>query len=289
MLKTLALLAICGASAFALTCSNSGGDPGAIQSALNGGGTVTITGTCAIGGTTLTVGSNTTVTGTATLNYSGGGYIFQSSGNSNTITGLTLNGGGINLNGGVQNGWTITGNTIRNITSTSGGVSINILGEGAHSTISNNTFTNIWPGGYPNGLGLPYGSNGCSPSSCFMGLVDSSGGGIFWNNGLDNTLIDGNTFSEFAGNAIQGFQDGLAGNTNGFVSHNIVISNNDIQLEGRIGIEVQVVGKGSCPGGCSRYNGQNVGTTIKGNYVHNFPSPVNNEFAYSLMWGGNQL
>jgi hypothetical protein len=268
------LLLVSAVSAFGGTfnCTNTGGDASAIQSALNGGGTVTLQGTCAIGSTTLYVGSNVTVNGSATLNYNGSGYVFSStSGQNDTITGLTLNGGGINLgnSGTPPAGWTITNNTIRNIISTSSGIRIDILGRGAHSTISNNTFSNIWINGYP--------SNAASR--------DSAGGCLFWDNGLDNTLVDSNTFSECQGNAIKGFNDGFSGHTNTFISRNVVISNNDIQLEGRIGIEVQGIGKNNCPGGCITGIVSSDGVVVKGNYIHNFVSPVNNQFAYSLMFG----
>src|SRR5450631_2288204 len=83
------------ASASAVNCANNGSDAGAIQGALNGGGTVTVTGTCSIGGTTLNINTALVLTGSATLNYSGGGYVVNVNSNNVTINGLTFNGGGI--------------------------------------------------------------------------------------------------------------------------------------------------------------------------------------------------
>jgi hypothetical protein len=277
VLVRLAILFFIAAAADGKTvhCKNTYSDARAVQKALRAGGTVTLDGTCAIGSATLAFGSNITINGSATLNYSGSGYIFESSGNTNKITGLTLNGGGIHLTlndyaGWTgQCGWTIENNTIQNIVSGSSGIRIdNILGKGAHSTISNNTFRNIWTGGYP-------ASNN----------RDAAGGGIFFENGLDNTTIASNKFDEVLGNAIKGFLDGFAGRSFSYVAHNIVISDNDITLEGRIGIEVQGAGKGNCPGGCNYDVSPSDGTVVKGNYMHNFFTPMNNEFAFSLMFG----
>jgi hypothetical protein len=256
-----------------VNCSNSGGDAGAIQSNLNGGGTTTINGTCAIGGATLTFGSNITINGSATLNYTGGGQIFQSAGSNNTITGLTMNGGGVHLNAnsgatksGWQSGWTITNNTIQNVTSGANAISVdNIIGNGNHSTISNNTFINIWSNGYPN-----TGANG------------SSNDAIFIQNGIDNLLIDSNKCYETNGNCIKGFTGGFPSQSLLYVAHNVVISNNDIQLNNRIGIEFNGVG---CFGACNYGFDSYPDLVVKGNYWHNPVNPIDNQFAFSLVWG----
>src|ERR1035441_605747 len=99
-MKKLYLLALCAATSYAGTvaCLNNSGDATLIQNSMTAGGTTTITGTCSIGTQEMTIPGNVTVTGTATLNYTGSSYIFQSTFNNSTVTGLTFNGGGINLN-----------------------------------------------------------------------------------------------------------------------------------------------------------------------------------------------
>ena len=278
-MKLLFLLALGISSAYAgtVTCLNNSGDPTLIQNSMNAGGTTTITGTCAIGTQVMTIPSNVTVTGTATLNYTGGGYIFQSAGNNSTVTGLTLNGGGINLNAnsgstasGWQSGWNITTNTFRNITSGANGISVdNIIGNGNHSSFSNNTFFNIWSNGYPN-----LGANGASNHAIYIGM------------GIDNLLIDGNHCSETNGNCLKGFTGGFPSTSVHYVAHNVVISNNDSQLSNRIGIEFNGTG---CFGACDYSFDSYPDLVVKGNYWHNPPPGFGDVYAFSLMWGAGPI
>ncbi|MBV9269401.1 MAG: hypothetical protein JO061_24745, partial [Acidobacteriaceae bacterium] len=292
-----------------VTCTGTPSDTTNIQNALNGGDTVTIVGTCDITGP-ITLNSNTIIQGSGSngnaneygattntkLNASGGYYILQSSGNENTITRITFQGGGIELtnddftNWTGQYGWTITNNTFQNITSTirnrNAAIFVdNIVGKGstgcapgsacAHSTISGNYFHNIWPNSYPD----------TSTNR------DQAGGAIFFNNGIDNTTVDSNHCNQVYGNCIKGFLDGfegfVAGSSNAYTATKIVISNNDIQQEGRFGIEFQSVGKNSCPGNnFSNCVINNAGTVVKGNYYHNLFTAMDNNFAFSLLFGG---
>jgi hypothetical protein len=271
----LPVLAITSAFGKTVHCKNAYEDARTLQKALRAGGTVTVDGTCNLGDTTLTFDSNVVINGHATLTYTGPGYMFASSGNNNSISGLTMNGGGVHLTLNDrstwtgQYGWSITHNTFQNIVNGTSGIFIdNILGKGAHSSLSNNVFHNIWPDGYP-----------------AKSKRDASSHGIYWDNGIDNTLIDGNYFDRTFGNAVKGFLDGFAGHIFSYLAHNIVISNNDLSLVQRIGIEVQGIGKGNCPGGCDRTGLQNDGAIVKGNYMHDFYTPIGNQFAFSLMFG----
>src|ERR1035438_2583896 len=106
----------CLAAASTVTCNNNSGDVGLIQSALNDGGTVTITGTCAVGGSSLVPVGPVTINGSATLNGSGASDIIFYGGNGLSVNGLTFNGGGIHgISTHYQGAWSITNCTFRNI------------------------------------------------------------------------------------------------------------------------------------------------------------------------------
>jgi hypothetical protein len=208
------------------------------------------------------------------------GYLMQSPASNVTVSGLVLDGGGIELTSGqAQSGWQIIYNTFQNITNGNDGVHVdNILGKGAASSISHNTFVNIWgvAGGYPN---LPAGK---TYASCDTECI--YGGGIFWHMGLDNTVIDDNTLDKIGYDAIKGFWDGFLGKTGSYEGHNVVISNNVMTHCHRMGIEVQSAGQGNCPGGCDYSLIPTDGTIVKNNFFSQ-PAFTWNVFAYSLMIG----
>ena len=268
------------ADATHLACTNDSGDAAKIQSAINANAAVALSGTCNLGSTTITVPANEFLAGPATLDYSGSGYAIRGSQSGDTISQLTFDGGGVELSSATdQAGWSVVFDAFQNITSGSDGIHVdNILGKGAASTLSHNTFKNIWSGGYPN---FPSGktASSCGQDDCIYG------GGIFWHMGLDNTTIDDNVMDEIAFDGIKGFWDGFLGNTGPYEGHNVVISNNVITNTHRIGIEVQASGQGNCPGGCNFNNVPTDGTVIKNNFVTK-PAFTNNYFALSLMVGG---
>jgi hypothetical protein len=279
-------------------CRHNGSDSARIQKALNrtgSAGIVTISGTCTIGRATLFPIAPVTIKGTATINYTGSGYALQYSGDNLTVTGLTFNGGGIEGTAQhSQGGWTITHNTFQNIYGP--GLSyaalyidnILTLGNGGKpNVISNNTFTNIWQGGYPN---APLGNPGSAPDNNPLHCTSQEcigGSGIWWEGGLDNTTIDSNTFDTIGYNAIKGFFDLLYSNTPGwaFTAHNIVISNNVMSNVHRIGIEAQGIGRGACAGGCNYAYNPSDGTIVSGNYWHD-PAFQWDIMAFSILFGG---
>lgn len=291
-----------------LTCRNNSEDAALIQEAINSHAEVVLTGNCNLGSTTLTVGSNFTLEGTATLHYAPGtqgtGFAVQSDGNYDTIRGLTFDGGGVNLslsdwtNWTGQYGWTIENNTFKNVTSnlTLGGMQAikisNILGKGpasAANSISYNRFYNIWAEGYPNFP--PVWNNPAVDSTVWTCGPDCMqySTGIWFENGIDNTKIDYNYFEDIGGDAIKGFWDGFLGNNYAFVAHNVEIAHNTMVGVHRIGIEVQANGKGNdCPGGCNDNQLTSDGTVIKDNFFH-APAFASDPFAYSLMVGGSNV
>ena len=264
------------AGAVKVACANADGDAASIQSALDQANAAVLSGTCKLGSTTLSMAANAYLGGSATLTYTGSGFAVSSNTNGGTVTSLTFNGGGIQLPAGDQNGWSLVFLTIQNVTSGTDAIYIETL-KGAATKIAHNTIKNIWPGGYPN---LP---SGMTATQCDQDCL--SGNGIFFHNGIDNTLIDDNRLDEIGYDGIKGFWDGFMGNTNPYLGHNVVISNNVITHYHRIGIEVQAAGQGNCPGGCNYNIVPTDGTIAKNNFVY-LPALTNNVFAFSLMFGG---
>jgi hypothetical protein len=278
------LLVAAGAYGSTVNCNNNSGDSALIQSALNSagsGGTVTITGTCALGSATLVPAGPVIINGSALLNYSGGGDIVSYSGNSLVVNGLTFQGGGIHgTSSHYQGAWSITNCKFQNISRTAlnyAAIFIDHILAGppntpGPNTISNNTFKNIWQGGY-------------SSQNCGQECI--AGSGIWFNGGLDQITIDSNVLDEIGYDGIKGFFDNQYGTSPGWAltSHNIVISNNVMTNVHRIGIEFQGIGYSGCPGGCNYNQNPSDGTTVSGNFWH-APAFLNNPFAYSILFGG---
>jgi hypothetical protein len=282
-----------------VTCNNNPADHSRLQRALKSaapGATIAVKGTCALGASQIVFGSGLTIQGAGSngntsghgsrsntiINYNGpAGYALMSAGSGNTINDITFNGGGLNLTSELTGGWTITNNTFENITnigSVTNAAAIYISGiigpdsKGRKNAISNNQFTNIWNKGYPT-LNRP---NNDEPDSI-------SGCGIWWYNGIAETIIDGNFFSQIGFNAIKGFNDGMYNPLWDHRGTGVVISNNDIQLYHRIGIEVQGCGRGGCNGVFVPLDG----SIVSGNFIHD-PAPMaNSTWPSSLLLGGS--
>ena len=273
-MRRLIPLLLCAASAYGLTCSNSGSDPGNIQSAVNGGGTVTLSGTCSLGSSTIQINNSVTINGPATLN-SSNAMVFSVNSNNVTISGLTLNGGYINFPIQTTSGFTFANSTIQNLTNAGcGGGSPGILASVlTHSTINNNTFRNIWPGGFPN-----------TPPNCNDG---TAGGNDTWGaagialSGLDYVTITNNTFDEIASDAMHLDWEATTGNSGGFSTHGNVVSYNTFSNIRRIPIEIQSQPSGNCPGGCNYGIINTNGLQVNGNYAHLYA------FGYSDTWGAS--
>ncbi len=275
-------------------------DTAALQAAINGGAhSVSLPAGTYLLTSPLDLPAGTTLCSTdgAVLKASGnGGFnLLQSPENNITIIGLTFEGGGIEATAShSQGGWTITNNTFQNITTIDlYGAAIYIdailtTGDnGRANTISHNTFTNIWQSGYPN---APPGNDGSAPDNNPLHCRNQDcigGSGIWWHGGLDNTIIDHNTFDKIGYNAIKGFYDYLYSKTPGwaFTAHNVVLSNNIMTNVHRIGIEVQGIGYGGCMGGCDYSLIPSDGTIVSGNYWH-APAFTWDPFAYSILFGG---
>src|SRR5450631_2602243 len=138
------------ASASAVNCANSSSDAGAIQSAVNGGGTVTISGTCSMN-TAISVNNSVTINGSGNpqLNFPGGDS-FHVNANNITINGLTISNGEMWIpaccGSSTISNFTFTNNTFQNTSNQPDSIAAGIL---VNANISNNIFRNLWKGGYP--------------------------------------------------------------------------------------------------------------------------------------------
>ncbi|HTF71132.1 MAG TPA: hypothetical protein VK638_51540 [Edaphobacter sp.] len=292
-----------------VTCNDKAGDAQRIQRALNSAGSVTIAGTCNLGSKALSVQSNTDIQGSGSngnstgrgattntvINYSGSSWSFTMDGNSITINGLTINGGGLGLLGGYAGpypktntgGYTFTNNTIQNITGLRNNQGIQVehvlTYDGTHgNTISNNIFRNIWAGGFPN---YPPGKNG---STCGSECI--TGAGIHVSGGMTNIVIDNNLFDKIGDNAITYRFGDLASAVqpeNYFLTSHIQVSNNEFTNVHRYAIETQGSGdfNTGCLGGQCRVVLTTTGEVIKGNYWHN-PFDEFNTLVYSIVQFG---
>ncbi|HEY1947882.1 MAG TPA: choice-of-anchor D domain-containing protein [Bryobacteraceae bacterium] len=278
-----------GNTAFGSTvnCANSSADAGAIQSAVNAGGAVSISGVCALGSTAISVGNSVVITGTAQLN-SSGSFVFVIWSNNVSISGLTFNGAGLNLIGvPQQSGFLFTNNTIRNTNGNNGIVVDGILRT---SKISRNTFSSIAPNGFAAATYASLGFGGCYS----QGGCDTAGVGISIYGGIDQTTIDNNSFDLIANDAMHIGWNLIAADANYFLTKNNDISYNTFSRVHRIGIEAQAIWSYPKCGmngasSCDISHNFSTNTTIKGNYFHDPLLTYVETYAYSLaIWGDGQ-
>jgi hypothetical protein len=290
------------ANSVTVTCQNNSGDPALVQAALNKSGGIILVGTCNIGNTALTMGSSTQLFGSGSNgNNSGHGatsntviqstlstYALVSGGNDNTIYGITFDGAAIDLTGSTTGGWIIENNTIQNVTwfpsetGTTGagspaaglfieGVIAKSPVTGASNSISQNLFLNMWTGGFPVNI------------DNFNDATTPTGTGLWWNQGLAYTTINGNFFNEMGYRAIKAFSNAMYSTTWNAVGFGAVVSNNDFQNVHGIAVEFQ-----ACGGGCNAaaYPYSYDGFVFSGNFAHDLGNP-NYSWAYSVQPGGH--
>src|SRR6185312_6132065 len=254
-----------------INCTGSG-DYSAIQSAVNGGGTVTLHNTCNIGGSTVNVPANTTVTGDATVTGTGT-WAFNITADNITINGLTLNGEGIltNFTTGYTylNNHTITNNTFENVTNNN--PVINLQWAENNLDIENNHFINI--GKY-------------TWTSCAYDGTDVWPNAIQIFSTLNNSKISHNTFNEICGDAMH-LADNLALKSGSTITaaSNDEVSYNDFQNVWRIAIEWQGIAGGSG----YDYSRQSItrDRSVIGNGYHNQNKVFYQTYFHSLIAGTN--
>lgn len=273
----------------AVNCNNAAGDPGVIQAAVNQGGALVMTGTCALGGTVINVNSPIVITGDAQLN-STASSAFVVRANNVSITGLTFNGSGLYLpTVPQQSGFVFKKNTIQN---TSGRNGIVVDGILRSSNISGNTFFSIAPNAFASATFASLGFGGCwsAPQKCDVpGSVALQIYG-----GIDQTTINDNEFDLIANDAIHIGWNIIGGPKSYFLTKNNDISYNKFNRVHRIAIEAQAIwawphcGVGGSET-CSTANDYSTSTSIKGNYFHDPYLPYVDTYAYSLaLWGDGQ-
>jgi Abnormal spindle-like microcephaly-assoc'd, ASPM-SPD-2-Hydin len=270
-----------------VNCANSSADLGAIQSAVNAGGAVSITGVCALGSAAISVGNSVVITGTAQLN-SSGSFVFVIWSNNVSISGLTFNGAGLHLIGvPQQSGFLFTNNTIQN---TNGNNGITVDGILRTSNISRNRFSSIAPNGF---AAMTYATLGFA--TCYsQGSCDTAGVGIVIYGGIDQTTIDNNSFDLIANDAMHIGWNLIAADAYYFLTKNNDISYNTFSRVHRIGIEAQAIWSYPKCGingasSCDMSHDFSTNTTIKGNYFHDPVMTYVETYAYSLaVWGDGQ-
>jgi hypothetical protein len=283
------LFVLLSGNAFGSTvnCVNSSADVGAIQSAVNAGGAVSISGVCALGSAAISVGHSVVITGTGQLN-SSGSYVFVIWSNSVSISGLTFNGAGLHLIGiPQQSEFLFTNNTIRNTNGNNGIVVDGILRT---SNISRNIFYSIAPNGFAAATYTSLGFGECYS----LGGCDTVGAGIVIYGGIDQTTIDNNSFDLIANDAMHIGWNLIAADASYFLTKNNDISYNTFSRVHRIGIEAQAIWSYPKCGingaySCDMSHDFSTNTTIKANYFHDPFLTYVESYAYSLaVWGDGQ-
>jgi hypothetical protein len=281
---TLALaLALLTSAAYGgmVSCANSSGDPAAIQSAINAGGTVTISGTCALGGQTIYINNAIIINGPATIN-GNQSQIFSVNADNVTINGLTIQYGYVGSSlreANTLSGFNFTNNTIQHLYSkASNGAPMGLNTNSAwnNCNITGNTFFDIWDGG------APYPNSSNPPPFANSALVQGWGHAAlkFWS--INNTSISNNVFSEIGNDAIAGSFEATMGNTGGHTTSGNVIAYNQFDHVRRIPIEIQSVNDGICPGGCNYLLTPTTGLQVKGNFARDY-SP----YSFFETWGAS--
>jgi hypothetical protein len=288
--KILLSILLSGSAAYggaAVDCTNDSADPGAIQAAINAGGTVTINNTCALGGTTVQVNNSVTVNGNATFN-SSAQYAFSVNSDNVSFSGLTFNGAGLSLRkSSTQSGFLFKGNRIQN---THGRDGIDVDGVLTSSVIDSNTFYYIAPDNFLFASYASIGFPGCyRNNSC---TVPGVGISIF--GGMDQTSITNNSFDVIANDAVHAGWNHIGARSRYALTKNNSISYNTMSRVHRIGLEIQAIW--SWPGCgtageelCDLGPDYSTNTQIKGNYFHDPFLAYVDTYAYSLaLWGDGQ-
>ncbi len=278
----LAIVAATGVATATTTVTVSGMIQNAIVSALNSACNGSSSGTVIFPNGTYTVTSALHVpsfctlkaqnTNQAILNISNNDYGIYVDGNSVTITGLILNGGGIvttqNSVTAAQSGLTITYNTFQNITSGKYG----ILGNAspwANANISFNTFSNI--------SNLAWGS--VTRSTPIEG-TSNDGNGIKTQAGMDQSKIEYNTFDHILADGIAMAFNASSWNGAAYTSAaNDSISYNTFTNIHRMAMEIQ--GQSGC--GSCLFTNHITNLKIAGNFAYHAYAPYWSSMGVSLV------
>jgi hypothetical protein len=283
----LCLLSPVIAGAASYTCQNNSNDPVGIRGAIDAGGTAMIKGLCMMGSSAIDINNAVAIQGGAnfTASSSNGRYIFNVYSDNVSFTGMTFTNAGIEVPGifaAARNAFNLTNNVFQDFTvsGTAGvGAAVHVIMIWKNSTVTGNSFQNIWPGGWSNGCS-GWGSGGCQLGNEAPGID-----GIYFEGGLDNTQIDRNVFNEIGYDAIKGFNNGMSLCPNGYAASGVSISYNTFTNVHRMGIEVQnsVRGDDCLKGGT--YNGfaiNWINSKINGNYYYHPAFGMKDTFALSV-------
>jgi hypothetical protein len=258
----------------AVNCTNGSGDVAAIQTAVNAGGTVTISGTCSIT-KAINVTKPAVINGPATLTALPSILAaFWVTSDNVTINNLTFVQGGVYAPGGnarKRSNITITNNTFRDFVAFNWKAGIETDCIAYNWNISRNTFQNFWQNGFT--------STTTNPQNSYSAVA----GIVIWG-GLDHTVIFNNSFDEMENDSMHFFSQGTGANSGGYTASGVVIAYNFFTRQHRMGIEYQDFSSTTaCPGGCNNSAATTTGTVIKNNYFHLPAWPYYGTFPYSIV------
>jgi hypothetical protein len=271
-----------------VACTNTASDIGLLQAAVNGGGTVTVSGNCSVSGGSVNINNPVSITGSATIiaNPAATNFTFFINVDNVSINGLTFVAAGIRLTGANTSARTnvnLTNNTFRDF-------GMNPIGQAMNAAVwvdpiwrnskfTGNTLKNLWYGGF---------SNTNAANVCSLGgstLCDNTHEsmyffGVFFFGGLDNTQIEFNTFSQISGNGVKGFNNGLSAIPGGYQAAGTSVSYNTFTYIHRIGIEIQNC---NSPGTtCNGFGNVYLTPKFAGNYFHSPAWGFIDTYAFSL-------
>lgn len=268
-------------TASTVACSNNVSDVALFQTAVNAGGTVTVTGTCAFSSSMVSVNNPVTITGSATIS-GNNSQVLALNADGISISGLTFQAGTIAFSGSRQySSFSFTNNKVENVTTACGGSCTPVLSASAlkNSQIDGNTFFNLWPGGWP-----------AAPQSVDCGNqfnVDCWGIAGLAFASIDQTSITNNTFDEISNDGMHIEWEATTGISGGYTTAGNVIAYNQFVRNRRIPMEIQSQPSGNCPGGCNYSITNTTGLQVKGNYVHDWSFPLYDSWGASLVPDGH--
>jgi hypothetical protein len=271
----LSLFATFAARGATVSCQGNGGDVSALQSAIGGGGNVTIIGTCFTGTAQININNAVTFSngGAAAVAASQSATNFTFVVNSDNVSfdGIAFSNAGIYVTGSHdtrRNGVNITNCTFQHFNASTGSSPMNAVIKvdpiWQNSSFTGNTITDAWYGGFAN-------TNSANARTYWSyGSTDSYAvHAILINGGLDNTKIEYNKFDKISGTGVKLFADGLSSKASGYTAAGVSISYNELSLIHRSGFEIQNMDSPSnCTGGCNGFAIAFSNPKFAGNYFH---------------------
>jgi hypothetical protein len=274
-------------------CSNSPADVGAIQHAVNRGGTVNVAGTCSLGTAQISINKAVALIGPATMVASSSyvGWTFIENVDDVTFSSLTFTNAGVHVTGSFDTKRTNV-NFVNcafqqfnaSVASSPKAAAVLIDPIWKNSAYAQNTTTDVWYGGWAN-------TNNSNANSLWGwgNAQRNETHALLVFGGLDNTRIEYNTFKQISGNGVKVFGNGLSSKQLGYTAFGVSISYNTFELIHRMGIEIQnMTGPNGCTGGCDGFGLNYARAKFAGNNFHTPAYVYLGTFGYSIAVMGTQ-